>query len=71
MPREAAMRATNLDWNRELCKTDCKEWIPWYRDKKGKKVYGCRLGLIPKRSNGHWHCLHRKPRKRKGDKDHA
>jgi len=62
MPREA-MRATHLDWDRELCQQGCKEWIPWYQDRKGKTVYGCRLGLIPEKGNGQWHCRQRKPQR--------
>lgn len=42
--------------NRELCKKGCKEWIPWYRDKKGKVVYGCRFGLMPEKRKGKWYC---------------
>lgn len=71
MPREAAMTATHLDWDREFCKQGCQEWIPWYRNKKGKIVYGCRIGEIPKKNCGQYHCPHRKATKQKGDKDHA
>ncbi|NVM23453.1 MAG: hypothetical protein HWN68_16940 [Desulfobacterales bacterium] len=64
MPKEPALRATHLDWDRELCKKGCKEWIPWYKDRKGKTVYSCRLGLIPERNITQWYCRHRKPEKR-------
>ena len=64
MPKEPALRATHLDWDRELCKRGCKEWIPWYKDRKGKTVYSCRLGLIPERNITQWYCRHRKPEKR-------
>ena len=59
MPRQAAMRATHLDWEREFCKQGCKEWIPWYQNKRGQAVYGCRLGAIPEKSNGQWQCRHK------------
>ena len=67
MPRERALSGTDLDWNRELCKLGCREWIPWYKNKKGETVYGCRLGLMPRRVNGQWACRSRKPVKRKGE----
>jgi len=50
------MRGADLDWNRELCKKGCEEWIPWYRDKKGKVVYGCRVGEIPRWEINGWCC---------------
>lgn len=67
MPREPAMRGANLDWNRELCKQGCREWIPWYRGKKGETVYGCRLGVIPEKRNEQWCC--REHKRRKGGDD--
>ncbi len=63
MTREAALSGAHLDWDRELCKQGCSEWIPWYQDRKGKPVYGCRTGEIPEKSNSQWHCRHRKPTK--------
>ncbi len=63
MPREPAMRATHLDWERQLCKQGCREWVPWYRNRHGKIVKGCRLGTIPEKSTGQWSCRHRKERK--------
>ncbi|GAJ08087.1 unnamed protein product [marine sediment metagenome] len=71
MLREAALSATHLDWDRELCKMGCSEWLPWYRNKKGEIVNGCRLGAIPQKVNGQWYCQHRKTTKQKGDKAHA
>ena len=56
MPKEPAMRGTHLDWDRELCKQGCREWVRWYRNKKGKIVNGCRRGMIPQKVNGQWHC---------------
>lgn len=56
MPREAVLSGTDLDWARELCNQGCRDWVPWYQGKKGKTVYGCRLGLIPRRSSGRWYC---------------
>lgn len=50
------MTATHLDWGRELCRQGCREWVPWYRNKKGKIVNGCRLGMIPQKVNGQWYC---------------
>ncbi len=67
MPREAALRATHLDWDRELCKMGCSEWVRWYRDRKGEAVYGCRIGEIPEKRDG---CRQRKATKPDGDKDH-
>jgi len=63
MPREAALSGVDLDWDRKLCNQGCLEWIPWYQDKKGKTVYGCRIGLIPEKRNGRWYCRCRKPTK--------
>ena len=65
MAKGAALSGSNLDWNRELCKQGCKEWIPWYKNKKDKIVYGCRIGEIPRKDNGHWYCSHRKRKRRK------
>ena len=33
---------------RDICPS-CRSWVPWYKDKKGKAVYGCQVGLIPYR----------------------
>ena len=60
MPRKSAMRTNRLDWDREFCKRGCEEWIPWYRGLKGKTVFGCRIGAIPRRANTHWYCQHQK-----------
>ncbi len=59
MPREG-MRGADLDWDRELCKKGCREWLPWYRDKKGKVVYGCRVGGIPRWEINGWCCREHK-----------
>ena len=61
MSKAAALSGKDLDWNRELCNQGCREWLPWYKNKKDETVKGCRLGFIPERSSGHWHCRHRKP----------
>ena len=63
MPKEGALSGSHLDWDRELCKQGCEEWIPWYEDRKGNTVYGCRLGVIPERRNGQWYCRQRKATK--------
>jgi len=34
------------EYTRDLCR-DCKFWVPWHYDRKGKKVFGCKLGEIP------------------------
>ena len=65
MARGLAMRGSDLDWERELCEKGCREWILWYRNKKSKQVYGCRIGLIPQKSCGQWYCPRRNPRKKK------
>lgn len=65
MPKQAALSGADLDWKRELCNQGCREWIPWYENRKGKTVYGCRLGVIPRRRNGQSYCQQRKPRKPK------
>ena len=59
MPK-AALSGSHLDWDRKLCKQGCEEWIPWYKDKNGETVYGCRLGAIPERINTQWHCRYHK-----------
>jgi hypothetical protein len=64
-PKVTALSGSHLDWNRELCKQGCKDWIPWYKNRKGKTVYGCRLGCIPEKQNGQWYCRHHKQRKQK------
>ena len=68
MRKKAPWSATHLDWDRELCRQGCQEWIPWYVGvkgvNKGKMVYGCRIGEIPRKDNGQWQCRHRKPTKR-------
>ena len=66
VPKKTALNGTDLDWERGLCNQGCQEWIPWYRNKRGKLIRGCRLGLIPHRVNGQWQCHHRRPIKRKG-----
>ncbi len=64
MRREPALSSDGLDWDRELCKEGCEEWIPWwYKNKKGETVNGCRLGMIPERRIGQWYCRCRKPTK--------
>ena len=63
MPKVEALSGAHLDWDRELCKQGCKEWVRWYRNKKGKWAYGCRVGRIPEKNNGQWCCRHRKQRK--------
>jgi len=62
---KGALGGIQLDWERELCKQGCREWIPWYKNKKGKTVYGCRIGVIPEKNNGQRCCRHRKPKNRK------
>lgn len=61
MPRERALSATHLGWERELCKKGCKEWIPWYKTKRGETVRGCRIGKIPEKRDERWYCHPRKP----------
>jgi len=61
MPKKVALNGTDLDWNRELCREGCGEWIPWYKNRRGKTVNGCRIGVIPERRNGRWYCRYRKP----------
>jgi hypothetical protein len=63
MPKEAALSGSHLDWDRGLCKQGCEEWIPWYEDKKGETVFGCRIGEIPEKVNGQWVCRQRKATK--------
>jgi len=63
MPRKPALSGAGLDWDRELCNQGCLEWIPWYKNRHGKIVNGCRLGVIPRRNNGQWACQQRKPQK--------
>jgi hypothetical protein len=65
MASGAALSGNNLDWERELCKQGCREWIPWYRNKKGKTVYGCRIGEIPRKDSGRRYCSHRKRKRRR------
>lgn len=71
MVREPALSGTDLDGDRELCRQGCREWIRWYQDKKGKTVYGCRLGLIPEMRTGQWYCRQHKSRRQKGGEDHV
>ncbi|MBA7701528.1 hypothetical protein ES703_110268 [subsurface metagenome] len=33
---------------RTIC-PGCRLWVPWYQDKKGKKVFSCEIGEIPYR----------------------
>ncbi len=65
MTRGAALSGSNLDWDSDLCKQGCREWISWCRNKRGKTVYGCRIGEIPRNDSGHWYCSHRKRKRRK------
>ena len=62
MPKGEALSGTHLDRGRELCEQGCKEWVPWYRGRKGRMVYGCRIGRVPEKDNGQWYCRHRKPK---------
>ena len=66
MPR-AALSGAHLDLERELCTQGCRLWVPWYRGRKGKTVYGCRLGRIPEKRDGQWYCRRCKPKKQKGE----
>ena len=47
---------------RDICPS-CRFWIPWYRNKRGEKVYGCRLGLIPENRDGQSYCPDRKAKR--------
>lgn len=53
---KGAMGAIIPDLARELCQQGCREWIPWYQDKKGETVYGCRIGMKPEMRDGQWYC---------------
>lgn len=44
---------------RTIC-PGCQFWVPWYRNKKGKQVYSCRLGLIPEHGYCRRHNLRHK-----------
>ena len=69
MPKKAAITASRLDWDRELCKIGCKEWVPWYRSRNGNQVNGCRIGVIPEKRDGQWYCRQRKATKKNGRKE--
>jgi len=65
--KAAAPSGAYIDWDRELCKQGCEEWVPWYRGSKGKMVYGCRIGEVSRKLDGQWYCRPRKlTRKNKG-----
>jgi len=56
-----ALSGAHLNPDRELCKQGCREWVPWYRGRKGKTVYGCRIGRIPEKRDPQWYCRRFKP----------
>jgi len=48
MPKKPHKDRYLEEHQRNIC-PDCQRWEFWYRDKKGNKVFGCVLGLIPHR----------------------
>lgn len=59
MPKTEYLKtAYQKDHQRNIC-SGCGFWVPWYTDKKGKKVFGCQIGLIPYRDE----CRARKGRR--------
>jgi len=48
MPKKSHKDRYLEEHQRTIC-PGCLQWVLWYYDKKGKKVFGCELGLIPYR----------------------
>jgi len=44
---------------RNIC-PGCRLWVLWYRDKGGKPVHGCQIGLIPRNDE----CDHKESKRR-------
>jgi len=63
--REAAPSGAHLDQARELCRSGCREWVPWYKGRQGRTVYGCRIGRVPEKRDPQWYCRRFKPENRK------
>lgn len=66
MPRESS---TPLDVDRflkehtrNIC-PGCPLWVLFYRDKRGKPVYGCQIGRIPRNDE----CDRKESKRRKGE----